>query len=138
MIVCKCDAGWRRVFPGCDSRVRGATCVILAPSFAAAVHRHHYVVRRDSDGKVAPDTAAANRFACYGALAALRAKEKRTRLNSDSCFILFLLLHLDLSSPTSCSFLLSIHVDPIFRCLAWELVVGREVGGGGGDWSRLL
>ena len=78
MITCECDAGWRRVFQGCDTHMAGATCVILAPSFAGAVHRHHYAVRRDVDGKAAPDTAAANRFACYGALAALRAKEKRT------------------------------------------------------------
>ena len=60
---CQCSSSWRVAF-GAER------CVTGAVKFHREVERHHYA-KRTQKGKKVPDVAAANRFAAYGALAAI-------------------------------------------------------------------
>lgn len=78
-IACECDAAWRAAWPDLDAAAgfEGNLCVVGSRRLAQAIQKHHFAARADEKGRAPPDLAAANRFACYGALAATMASEHK-------------------------------------------------------------
>lgn len=83
-VACGCDAAWRAAWPDLDAEpFEGNTCVVGSRRLAEAIQRHHFAARADEKGRAPPDLAASNRFAAYGALAAMMATDHKGLLSSN-------------------------------------------------------